>query len=399
MRTKSSSRSVAFFIARRYFFSKKRTNAVNIIAIVSVLGIALVAMAMVCVMSVFNGFEAFTDDQLSDLTPSYIIRQKDRTPFLPESVAIEGSHVLTGQAMADFEGNATPVILVGVDSLYSRIVPIERYTLEGTFDLGDDEVPATVMGIGVAADVGAGSGYLSPLRVTVPKRVGQISTVLPMRSFISRDLYISGLFRTDQPEDDSRIYLPLATVQQLLQYPEGEVSYIARTTPYEGTLPEGFEQLTQREQHPEVYRVLVVEKWVSAMLLLFVLLLSLFSVISTLGMLIIEKEDDTATLSVLGARPRLIDSIIVLESWLLSITGTVLGVTTGVVLVLLQDRYGFLRLGDGSSDFLLDAYPVVLRLSDLLGVVVVILLIGWLSSRIAYRLFRRSSNIPQAQED
>lgn len=386
---KHRSRSVALFIAWRYFFSRKRTNAVNIIAIVSVLGISLVAMAMVCVMSVFNGFEAFTDDQLSDLTPPYIIRHVDGTPFLPDSLEVDGAHVLAGQAIADFEGNAQAVSLVGIDSLYQKIVPIGEYTFEGTFDLGDAEVPSTVMGIGVAANVGAGAGYFSPLRVTVPKRVGRISTVLPMRSFVSRDLYIAGLFRTDQPEDESRIYLPLSTVQELLQYPAGEVSYIARATPYEGFLPQGYEQLTRREQHPEVYRVLVVEKWVSAMLLLFVLLLSLFSVISTLGMLIIEKEQDATTLSVLGARPRLIDSIIVLESWLLSITGTVLGVAAGILLVLLQDRYGFLKLGDGSSDFLLSAYPVVLRWTDVVGVIAVILLIGWLSSQIAYRVFRR----------
>lgn len=369
----------------------------NIISIVSVLGIALVAMAMVCVLSIFNGFEAFTDDQLSDLTAPYVLQRTDGAAFLPDTLDVEGAPVLTGQAVATFEGNTVPVTLVGVDSLYTDVVPLEHYTTEGVFDLGEDEAPAAVVGIGIAADLGAGAGYLSPLKVMTPKRIGRISTIVPIRSFLVEDLYISGLFRTDQAEDNTDIYLPIATVRRLLQYTNGEVNRIARTTPYNGSLPKGYEQLTRREQHPEVYRVLIIEKWVSALLLLFVLLLSLFSVISTLGMLIIEKKEDTTTLSVLGARPALLDKIIILESWLLSISGTTIGVVTGVVLVILQDRYGFLRLGDGSSDYLLDSYPVLLRLPDVLGVILVILLIGWISSRIAYRLFRRPTSAPNAE--
>lgn len=393
--------NISAYIAWRYFFSKKSTNAVNIIAIVAVVGISLVAMAMISVLSVFNGFENFTDGQLSVLSPKYVISREDGKSFSYQSEPRTGiSQVVTGQAMARFGENATVVEVLGVDSNFQDVVPMGEFMFEGDFDLGDLEVPTTVIGIGVGSELNAGAGYWAPLELTVPRRTGKISTLFPVKGFKSEKLHITGVFRVDQPEDRSVVFLGIESARQLLDYDLNEVSYLALSNTISEKealkvsqqLGSEFVLKDRYQQHPEIYRVLKMEKWISFLLLLFVLLLSLFSVISTLGMLIIEKRADAQTLRFLGARQRMIDQVIILEGWLLSIIGLVIGLGVGIVLVLLQDHFGFLKLtSGGSGTFLIDAYPVELRLQDILGVSVVILIIGWLSSLLAFRLFRASS--------
>ncbi len=380
--------SNAWRIAWRYFFSPKSTHAVHIIAIVAVAGIALVTVAMVVVLSVFNGFEAFTTSQLSALSPSYKLRRVDGQAFSPSKFGITGGiGVLETQAVATFEGNSQSVRVVGVGKNYAQEIPINRYMYMGDYDLGIPEAPSTVVGIGVAMNLGAGVGYSSPLEISLPKRVGRISTVNPARGFVTEQYHVSGIFQVDQDIDTEGVFLSLDEVRALLQYDGDEVSYLAFAQPVE--VPAQFELLDRYQQHPEIYKVLKMEKWFSFFLLLFVLLLLLFSIISTLGMLIIEKRHDVDTLRFLGAKKAMIDLIPFLEGWLLSITGLVIGLMTGTVLVLLQAKYGFAKLGTvDTSAFVLDAYPVDFRLFDLLLISVIILVIGALSSFIAFRIFR-----------
>ena len=151
----------------------------------------------------------------------------------------------------------------------------------------------------------------------------------------------------------------------------------------------GYKVLDIYEQNPQAYRVLEIEKWITFLMLVFVLILCLFSVISTLGLLIVEKRNDTQVLLSLGATPSTIDSILHIESYLLTLSGLVIGLVTGILLVLGQATWGWLKLGGDASLLLIDAYPVELRGSDLLMVSVIILVVGWISSRIVFRLFSR----------
>lgn len=380
--------SNAWRIAWRYFFSPKSTHAVNIIAIVAVAGIALVTTAMVLVLSVFNGFEVFTTSQLSVLSPSYKLQRIDRQVFSPSEFGIKGgAGVLETQAVATFEGNSQSVRVIGLGQGYTQHAPIDRYMHMGDFDLGIREAPTAVIGLGVAMNLGAGVGYSSPLEVTLPKRIGRISSVNPARGFMTEAYHVTGVFQVDQAEDTEVVFLSLDEVRALLQYNGDEVSYLALSHPVK--VPTQFELLDRYQQHPEIYKVVKMEKWFSLLLLLFVLILLLFSVISTLGMLIIEKHHDADTLRFLGARKVMIDLIPFLEGWLLSITGLVIGLVIGTTLVLLQAKYGFAKLGMAdNSAFLLDSYPVDFRPLDLLLVGGIILVIGALSSLLAFRIFR-----------
>lgn len=390
--------SLSWFVAWRYFFAKKSTNAVNIISIVAVVGIALVALAMVVVMSVYNGFEELTDRQFSAFSPEYKIVHISGGAFHSSDVDIPGTApVLSEQAVASFEDNKAVVRLVGVETeSFIGIIPMDNFIFDGAFDLGDDGYPMAVIGIGVASSLGAGADYQSALELSLPKRIGRISSAVPARTFITRSVHVSGVFRIDSQEDTEVVYLPLSAMRQMLQYTGDEVSYLITSKAASGLSREqiqykigaDYRVLDRYEQYPEVYKVLKVEKMVTFLLLSFVLILSLFSVISTLGMLIIEKQDDTRLLTMLGARAGLIDRIVITQSWLLSISGLVLGLLTGVALVLLQQYFGIVTMGgSGPGAFIVDVYPVQLRILDLLWISVVILVVGWVSSRVAYHLF------------
>ncbi len=376
-------------IAWRYFFSAKSRNAVNIISIVSVIGIALVTMAMVIILSVFNGFEVFTNSQISRLSPPYKLVQDNGKTFSPSEIGLDDKRgIVEGEALVFFENESQAVRLIGVHSCYLKDIGLSQNIADGVADIGDEDVPMAIIGIGVAMQLGAGAEYLSPIEVKVPKRIGRLSVVNPNRSFISKSYHISGVFRLDQAEDNDLIILPINEVREMLQMEGDEVNFLALSESI--TPPKGYSILNRYEQHPDLYKVLSMEKWFSFALLLFVLLLSLFSVISTLGMLIIEKRDDMNTLHFLGASEKLTKAIPIIEGWLLSITGLVVGMIVGSILVWLQAKYGFVKLGNGdTTTFLIEAYPVDFRASDLLLVTAVMLIIGFLSSLLANKLFRR----------
>ena len=394
----SKSLSTALFIAWRYFFSRKSTQAIHVIAIVAVTAIAIVTMVMVVALSVFNGFERFTTDQFATLCPTTEIRSDVGQDYSASAVTlppgVTAAPVLTTQALAKCGDNAMPVTLIGIDSTYQQVVPIADHLVGGDFDIGDEDYPSAVLGVGVAAQLGAGVGYQSPLTIVLPKRLGRMSTILPQRSFVTRDLYVGGVFQVDDEEaDEQAVYVPIALLRELLMYDSDVVTYLAtdHTDDRELTsvLGPGYKVLDIYEQNPQAYRVLEIEKWITFLMLVFVLILCLFSVISTLGLLIVEKRDDTQVLLSLGATPSTIDSILHIESYLLTLSGLVIGLVTGILLVLSQATWGWLKLGGDASLLLIDAYPVELRVGDLLIVSAIILLVGWISSRIAFRLFSR----------
>ena len=397
---------IASLIAGRYFFSRKSTHAVNIIAIVAVIGIAVVTAAMVCILSIFNGFEGFITSQISTISPEYRIIHRDRKVFstqecmtLPafQEVARDGyTLAFESQAIANYGSNHTIVNLLGVDSTYFSLLPIASLVVDGEAGIGDETVPTAMSELGVAARLGAGIGYMEAMELVVAKREGRISMTMPHRSFNKVSVPITGIIQTDQPEHENLVIVPLSIVQTLQQYPSdivtsvfmGKIQDKAKVKQLQEALPEHLILQNKYQQYPDIYKVLKVEKWISFALLIFVLFLSLFSVISTLGMLIIEKKEDSKVLNILGARQSVLDKIILFEGWLLSITGLIIGLVIGLGVTYLQQTFGFVKLESTSSGvFVLDAYPVKVIWTDILSIVMVILLIGWTSSVFAHKIF------------
>lgn len=404
--------SIASLIAGRYFFSKKSTHAVNIIAIVAVIGIAIVTAAMVCILSIFNGFEDFITSQISTISPEYRIVHKDGKVFsakecvgLPSFQEAVGEHhtlAFESQAIANYANNHTIVNLLGVDSTYFSLLPIASLVVDGETGVGDETLPTAMSELGVAARLSAGIGYMEPMELVVAKREGRISMTMPHRSFNKVSVPITGIIQTDQPEHENLVVVPLSLVQRLQLYPSDAVTAIfmgkiqdkTKVKQLQEALPKHLTLQDKYQQYPDIYKVLKVEKWISFALLIFVLFLSLFSVISTLGMLIIEKKEDSKVLNILGARQSMLDKIILFEGWLLSITGLIIGLVVGLGVTYLQQIFGFIKLESISSGvFILDAYPVKVIWTDILSIVMVILLIGWTSSVLAHKIFGKRTMI------
>jgi ABC-type lipoprotein release transport system permease subunit len=143
-------------------------------------------------------------------------------------------------------------------------------------------------------------------------------------------------------------------------------------------LGEDFAVKDRYQQQEDTFKMVNAEKWISFLLLCFILLITVFNIISSLSMLIIEKQADVAMLRNLGANNRLISRIFLLEGWMISAFGAVSGIVLGILLCLGQQHFGWLKLGTGGN-FLVDAYPVTISSGDLAFILLTVLSIGFLA--------------------
>ena len=133
------------------------------------------------------------------------------------------------------------------------------------------------------------------------------------------------------------------------------------------------------EQQADFFRILKIEKLLTAFLMAFILLIACFNVIGSLSMLIIDKRDDICILSNLGADQKTIRRVFLYEGWFISGLGAMLGLLLGGVICLLQQHFGFLKLGSG-DDYVISAYPVLVQPTDILLVAAIVLLLGFVSA-------------------
>ena len=246
----------------------------------------------------------------------------------------------------------------------------------GNFTLKDANFNYAVVGVGLAGILGTGGSFIDPITINAPKRIGTINLANPAASFTTADILISGTFGINQPDYDNNLMLvPISFARELFEYTNEVTAVEIRLK--EGIAPEraisrfakilGTEFTIQGivEQKADFYRINRIEKWMTYLILSFILLIALFNVFGSLSMLILEKKKDATTLSQLGASQNTIRRIFLLEGWLIAMSGAFLGIVLGSVLCLLQQHYGFLKLG-GGGNFIVDAYPVRLMVKDLL---------------------------------
>ena len=406
--------SFPFYIARRYLFSKKSHNAINVISGVSVCGVALATLALVCTLSVFNGFQDLVTTMFTAFDPEIKITaangkvfdaQDERIQSLKELPEIEVfSESLEDNAMVQYKGRQTMVVIKGIEDNFNQLTAIDSILYgRGDWILQDEVVDYAIPGIELVSVLGTGIRFLDPLEVYAPKRGVKINVANPSTSFESSYLHSSGLvFAVNQQKyDASYILTSLSFARDLFQY-KTEVSSIELKLKdgsninkvqkkISQSLGEDFQVLNRYEQQADTYRIMEVEKFISYAFLSFILLIACFNVIGSLSMLIIDKRADVVTLRNLGADDRLISRIFLLEGCMISFMGAIIGVALGLVLCFAQQEFGFLSLGSGSSSgaFVVDAYPVSVHFSDILLVLITVLVIGFLSVLLPVRYLNR----------
>lgn len=390
-----------FYIARRYLFSKKSHNAINVISAISVCGVALATLALVCTLSVFNGFQDlvttfFTafDSQLkiTAVRGKVFDGQDKRVLQLKKMPDVEVySESLEDNVMVQYQGRQAMAVVKGVEDNFDQLTPIDSILFgRGDLLLHDEVVDYAIPGIQLLSTLGSGIRFLDPLEIYAPRHGAKVNMANPSTAFVTGNLFSSGLvFAVNQEKyDASYILTSIDFARRLFQYTT-EVSAInlklkagadtdAVKKHIQDLLGDDFLVQDRYEQQADTYRIMEIEKLISYLFLTFILMIACFNVIGSLSMLIIDKRDDVVTLRNLGASDRQIVRIFLFEGRMISFFGAFAGVVLGLLLCWLQQEYGLIALGSSGS-FVVDAYPVSVHASDVLLIFITVLLIGFLS--------------------
>ncbi len=385
-----------FYIAWRYLFSKKSHNAINIISSISVAGISVGTLALVCVMSVMNGFEDLITDMFSAFDPDLKITATKGKNFFTDTEEFERvkalanvayfSETIEENALMYFDERQLPATIKGVDSVFVHVASIDSIITSGEFITYDGAFERCVAGAGLAARLGLNAHFIDPVRLYAPKRSGRVNTLRPENSFNQAGLFMSGVFAVKQMKyDDNYMLVSLNQARALFDYAPHQASAlelklkdkksIARTQKeIQNILGEDYLVKDQYEQQADFFRIMQIEKWITFLLLVFILLIATFNIIGSLSMLIIDKKKDIQTLRNIGATQQTIRQIFLLEGWLISLIGAIVGVILGTVLCLIQQHYGIISMGTG---FVIDAYPVEVHTLDVLLVLFTVCVLGF----------------------
>lgn len=393
--------NLPFYIARRYLFSKKSHNAINIISMVCVCGVVVATIAVVCALSVYNGFNDLVAGMFSSFDPELKISPRTGKVFDPTTAEFQKvkqlpdiawfGEVLQDNALVRYHDRQDIAVIKGVDENFSHLTLIDSILIDGSFILKDEVADYATLGVGLSAKLGAKPGFASPLEIYVPKRDEKVNLSNPASSFNQEYAYIGGVFLINQQVyDEGYMILPISLVRQLLKY-DKEVSSIelkladgvdisSAKKQIKALLGDRFIVQDRYEQQEASFKMMQVEKWMTFLILSFILAIALFNVVGSLSMLMIEKKDDVRTLQNMGADDKLVRRIFLFEGWMISGFGAVIGIVIGLVLCLLQQHFGFIKLGQTAGAFIIDAYPVRVVFTDLLVAFITVAAIGLMAA-------------------
>ena len=388
-------------IALRYLFSKKGHNAINIVSGISAVAVAVVTAAMICVLSVMNGFGTLVEHMFSEFDPVLLVvpaegqtLRTDAEPILSlyarediEAISMQ----LEQTALVRYKEHQLPARVMGVDSLFTATAHIDSIITDGFYSVWDGAFERAVLGRGLAAQLGMNAHFTGALHLYAPERIGRINMLRPDQSLRHEHAFIAGTFAVNQIEyDDQLMLVSLPMAQRLFGYDEYTATAL-RIQPKDKypisniqsqiskTLGSAYKVLDRYEQQADFFRILRIEKWLTILLLVFILIIASFNVIGSLSMLIIDKREDIRILSHMGADEAMIRRIFLFEGWLISSLGTLSGLVLGVLICLGQQHYGWLKLGTG-SEYIISAYPVQVQMPDIALVAAIVLVLGFVAA-------------------
>lgn len=402
----------SLFVARRYLFARKRHLTTGIISVISVCGVALATAALIVTLSVFNGFRDMVASFFTALDPELKVTPAEGKtiaaddPLLAELKALDFIQVYTEtlQDQALIVGNERQwvVNIKGVSDSFAQQADLDAILYgDGEFCLHADVLEYGVMGIRLASSLGLGSNYEGGLPIYAPRRGERVNMGNPMQSFNSDELYSPGVvFNTNQAQYDATYILTSLSFARRLFDQQGRLSAVelklkpgtslrsAKTT-IRQLLGQRFLVQDRYEQQADTFRIMQIEKFIAYLFLSFILLVASFNIISSLSMLMIEKQENVATLRALGANDSQIRQIFLFEGWLISGIGALLGIVGGLALCWAQIRFGFVKLGASEGSFVVDAYPVSIQPSDVLLTFLTVLLVGLIAVWLPVRRMTR----------
>lgn len=392
-----------FFVARRYLFSKKSTHVINVISSISVIGVAVATMALVIVLSVFNGFHDLVATLFTSFDPQLkVVPVEGKTapaddPILTQIRQLSQVDVATetveDQALAVYQGRQAMVKIKGVDDNFAEMSHITDILYgDGSFSLHAANLQYGTLGIRLAQTLCVGAQWDGFLKIYAPKKEGQLVDMAnPSDGFVADSLNSPGvLFAVKQSKYDKNYIVTSISFARNLFGQQGMVSDLEiRLKPGSNldAVKEEMQQiagskyrvLDRFEQQEDTFKIMSIEKLMAYIFLTFILVVACFNIIGSLSMLIIDKKNDVVTLRNLGANDKQITRVFLFEGRMIAVIGAVIGIGLGLLLCLLQQQYGFVRLGDSEGSFIVDAYPVSVHYTDVAIIFFTVIAVGWLA--------------------
>lgn len=400
------------FVARRYLFSKKSTNAINVISIISMIGVAVATMALVIVMSVFNGFHDLVASFLTNFDPQLEVVPTEgksanaNDPLLTKVKQLRQVDVATenveDMAMAMYGDKLTMVTIKGVDDNFDKLTHIKEILYgDGEYELHAGNLEYGIIGIRLAQTLDVGATWNGYLKIYAPKRSGQLDMSNPASGFAVDSLLSPGVvFSVNQARYDKGHILTSIEFARNLFDMKGRISSLELRLQENSNLKEvkkeiqaivgsRYKVLDRFEQQADTFKIMQIEKIIAYFFLTFILIVACFNIIGSLSMLMIDKKNDVVTLRNIGASDKQITKIFLFEGRMISVIGALIGILLGLLLCWLQQTFGFVSLGQSAGNFVVNAYPVSVHYLDILLIFITVIVVGWMAVWYPVRYFSK----------
>ena len=404
--TKINPLNISLFIARRYLFARRSANAINIITGISVLGVAIGTAALILVLSVFNGFEDLLAGLFGHFNPEVKVTPLKGKTFQADSLVLAKVRALPGVLYAsetleeiaffEYEGSQNFGVLKGVDSLFARVNNIDSTIQEGEYRLRVSERNCAVAGAGMRNKLGINiNNPLALLTIYMPEQ----QSGLMDQPFKTRSVYPMGTFAIQQDFDNQYVLTNLDFMRELLEAQPGTVSALEikgrpgvsrsdLSAQVKGLLGGAYVVKDEYEQNEAFFKVMQLEKWMGFAITSLMLVLMAFNTVGALWMIVLDKQKDISVLKSMGATDRLVRSIFLLEGILLTLLGMGIGILLAIAFYFAQKNFGLISIPQG---FLVDSYPIAMRATDFIPVILTVIGIGLLASLAPAR---RAAQVP-----
>ena len=386
----------SLYIAKRYLFSKTSTNAINIITFIAVFGVVVGSLALFVILSGFSGLRTFSDSMLSDSDPdikitatvgkTFVYSDQIHQKLLDQKEIKETSKIIEERVYLKYGDKSQVAFIKGVDKNYNKIIPIDSLLTVGTW-IDPQFNNTAVIGYGISYNLSLGVlNFGKPLQIMVPKPGKGFVNV--NNAFRSISTQIIGAYVGSEDFQNKFVFTELALAQELLNFNENQITGIelklkeeVNSSDFQQILQQklgkNFKVKTRAQLNALYYKVINTENFISYLIFTLIIAIALFNVIGSIIMMIIDKRQNLKTLYNLGASLNEIKKIFVLQGFLLTIVGMIVGVAIGVLLVLIQQRYELFMITESL------AYPVEFRWMNLLVVIFTISILGFIASKVA----------------
>ncbi len=388
-------------IALKFLFGKKSKGIINIISTISIIGVSVGTIALLVILSVFNGLHGLIGSLYGSFDPDIKITAVEGKFFSTDSLdlntiknmdgVIAVSPVIEDNALLKYNNRQVTAVVMGVDTSFSEVSQLDSIIVEGKFNLRDKQGYGGAIGYVLADQLNVRVSFLTPLLIYVPQRDKKINLMRPNEAFNTHYIHPKGIFLVKQMEYDSQyLIVDIGLVRKLFSYSNSEVTSLAiglnpntntadTQEQIQSVLGSGFKVKNRHQQHSGFYKMMKIEKIMAYLILCFILIIAAFNLIGTMSMLIFDKKEGIRILKSIGADKKTITRIFLTEGWLISFIGVVIGLILGTILVLIQQHFGFIKFA-GGSNFVVNAYPVSLKISDVFYSLLTVTTIGFFAA-------------------